>query len=111
MAQTLLSAGVRVHNTRGAPSARITTVPHRRQESCGTVQSGRSPPGFQTQFHVTTSHSTKGYMQLSHGGVAGGIPPWVVVLVIRSWESPSWIKLVYLLFTSGGHTAYAYMPG
>ena len=33
-------------------------------------------------------------VQLSGGGFPGGLPPWLVVPVIRSCQSPTWIWLV-----------------
>ena len=36
-------------------------------------------------------------VQLSEGGFPGGLPPWLVVSVIRSCSSPIWIWLVNYL--------------
>ena len=37
------------------------------------------------------------YVQLSGGGFPGGLPPWLVVPVFRSCQSPIWIWLVNYL--------------
>ena len=37
------------------------------------------------------------YVQLSDGGFPGGLPPWLVVPVLRSCQSPTWVWLVNYL--------------
>ena len=61
------------------------------------------PPGFRTQLHVTNSLRTDRaeealwVMCSCLRGFPGGLPPWLVVPVLRSCQSLIWIWLVNYL--------------
>ena len=50
-------------------------------------------------------------VQLSEGGFAGGLPPWLVVPVIRRCQIPIWIWLVnYLHLQVGASLVHSLEP-